>query len=263
MRGCSRLRARLPARTERRAPLREFAEAVLGDAHAGERIVARGRRSRRRRGRGPARTRATAGATLRRTRAGTPRRPSRRTAGRSASSSRLLVRPAGARVERPLVQRDKEDGVVVPEDVLRAVAVVHVEVDDRDALGAGAPARQRAATATLLNRQKPIARSRRRVVAGRTHEGERASLAPLRSPCPRRAARPRSSSPRRACRRRATSAARSRESARGARACGTGESPPRSPAGPRSTRRRRAAPRVAPAAPDGCPSGGVSRAADG
>ena len=48
----------------------------------------------------------------------------------------LLLRAAGAGVERPLVQRDEEHGVVVPEDVLRPVAVVDVEVDDRDALGA-------------------------------------------------------------------------------------------------------------------------------
>jgi hypothetical protein len=54
--------------------------------------------------------------------------------------------------------RDVEDAPVRLEHVLRAVAVVHVEVDDGDA---GEAARQggAAATATLLKRQKPIARS--------------------------------------------------------------------------------------------------------
>ena len=70
----------------------------------------------------------------RRTRAGTPRRPSRPTSGMFSGRLALLVRAAAARVERPLVKRDEEDGVVVPEDLLRSVAVVDVPVDDRDAL---------------------------------------------------------------------------------------------------------------------------------
>ena len=45
---------------------------------------------------------------------------------------RLVVRTAAARVERPLVERDEEDAVVVAEDRVGAVAVVDVEVDDRD-----------------------------------------------------------------------------------------------------------------------------------
>ena len=54
----------------------------------------------------------------------------------------LLVRPAGAGVERPLVQRDEEDGRVVPEDRLRPVPVMDVPVDDRDPSDAAArPAR--------------------------------------------------------------------------------------------------------------------------
>ena len=39
---------------------------------------------------------------------------------------------AGAGIERPLVQGGEEDGVVVAKDLLGAVAVVDVEVDDRD-----------------------------------------------------------------------------------------------------------------------------------
>ncbi len=48
----------------------------------------------------------------------------------------LLQRAAGAGIERPLVQGDEEDAVVVPEDVLRPVAVMNVEVDDRNAFDA-------------------------------------------------------------------------------------------------------------------------------
>ena len=49
-----------------------------------------------------------------------------------------VVRPARAGEERPrrLVQRDGQDPRVVPERVLDAVAVVHVDVDVGDALGA-------------------------------------------------------------------------------------------------------------------------------
>ena len=43
---------------------------------------------------------------------------------------------AGAGIERHLVGRAVEHARIVPEDVLRAVAVVHVPVDDGDALGA-------------------------------------------------------------------------------------------------------------------------------
>jgi hypothetical protein len=45
-----------------------------------------------------------------------------------------LAGPAGARVERPLVERHVEDARVVPEDVLRAVPVVDVPVEDRHPL---------------------------------------------------------------------------------------------------------------------------------
>src|SRR5581483_12228605 len=49
---------------------------------------------------------------------------------------RLLVRPAAPGEDAALVQGRVEDGVVRPEDVLRAVAVVDVEVDDRHMLRA-------------------------------------------------------------------------------------------------------------------------------
>ena len=58
-----------------------------------------------------------------------------------------------ARIRRPLVQGGIENAGVVPEDVLRSVAVVHVPVDDRDALAASASAA--AAIATLFNKQNP------------------------------------------------------------------------------------------------------------
>ena len=48
----------------------------------------------------------------------------------------LLVRAAGARVERPLVQRREEDRRIVADDVLRPVPVVDVPVDDRHSLDA-------------------------------------------------------------------------------------------------------------------------------
>ena len=72
---------------------------------------------------------------------------------------RLVVGPAAAGIERPLVERDEEDAVVVVEDRLRPVAVMDVEVDDRYALTAELRCATRAAIATLLKRQKPIARA--------------------------------------------------------------------------------------------------------
>ncbi len=47
-----------------------------------------------------------------------------------------LAERAGAGIERHLVGRGVEHVRVAPEDVLRAVAVMDVEIDDRDALGA-------------------------------------------------------------------------------------------------------------------------------
>jgi hypothetical protein len=49
----------------------------------------------------------------------------------------------------------EEDGVARAEDVVGAVAVVDVPVEDEDALGAERVSACRAATATLLKRQNP------------------------------------------------------------------------------------------------------------
>ena len=46
---------------------------------------------------------------------------------------------------------------IVPEDVLGAVAVMDVEIDDRDALGAMRFLRVPGGDGTLLKKQKPIA----------------------------------------------------------------------------------------------------------
>ena len=74
--------------------------------------------------------------------------------------ARVLGRP-GARIERPLVDAGVEHVAVGGEDRLGAVAVVDVPVEHQHPLGAAARrSRGAAATATLLNRQKPIARSR-------------------------------------------------------------------------------------------------------
>ena len=47
-----------------------------------------------------------------------------------------LTDRAGARIERHLMGRSVGDGRIVPEDVLGAVAVMDVEIHDRDPLGA-------------------------------------------------------------------------------------------------------------------------------
>ena len=54
-----------------------------------------------------------------------------------------LVEAARARVHRPLVHRDVQHPRVVVEDVLRAVAVVGVVVDDQPPARLGRPARRR------------------------------------------------------------------------------------------------------------------------
>ena len=83
-----------------------------------------------------------------------------------------LEQGAGAGVQRVLVERDVGDAGVVVERVLRAVAVVGVVVDDR-APARPASASAAAVTATLLNRQNPMAWVGERVVARRAHRAER------------------------------------------------------------------------------------------
>ena len=89
--------------------------------------------------------------------------------------SRLVVRAAGAGIERPLVQRDEEHAVVVrgrsprvplPWCTSQSTIATRSRPSSRCAA--------RAAIATLLKTQKPIARSRKRVVARRAHEREAA-----------------------------------------------------------------------------------------
>ena len=136
--------------------------------------------------------------------------------------SRLLVRPAGAGVERPLVQRDEEDGRVVPEDRLRPVPVVDVPVDDRDPPDARArPARDRAAIATLLKMQKPIAAvGSAWWPGGRTSAKPPCSAAEIATPAASSAAS-KVVSGGRSCRRRARSARARPGCARRTRACGS------------------------------------------
>ena len=66
-----------------------------------------------------------------------PRRAERRrqvARGAQAVAGARFVGGAGAGVERPAVDREESDAAVVVEHVLRAVAVVHVPVDDEHAI---------------------------------------------------------------------------------------------------------------------------------
>ncbi len=83
----------------------------------------------------------------------------RLTVNPSPSPSPTSRRAPGSRVQRRLVDRDEQDLGARVEDVVRAVAVVDVPVERSSRASArGAGARAARATATLLNRQKPIAR---------------------------------------------------------------------------------------------------------
>ena len=118
-------------------------------------------------------------------RAPAPRRPRRGTRRRSPrpGSGRLIVvprpapapdlaQPAGARVQRVLVERRVGDALVAPEDVLGAVAVMGVVVDDQHAL---APVGQGGGRDRHVVEQAEPHRPRGGgVVAGRTHRAERA-----------------------------------------------------------------------------------------
>src|SRR5215218_800399 len=85
----------------------------------------------------------------------------------------LLVLAAGAREDPHLVQRRVEDGVVVPEDVLRPVAVVDVVVHDRDS--PGTLGLQRAGGDRDIVQEAEAERGRRRRVMPRgSHEREAA-----------------------------------------------------------------------------------------
>ena len=123
------------ARRHRRAAARELAEPLLADAHVRQRVVV---------------VRVEAGRheyevrleprdggldqlverahVLVVARAGGQRHVQRRLA--------LVVGAAGTGIERPLVQRHEENTVVVLEHRFRPIAVMHVVVDNRDALQA-------------------------------------------------------------------------------------------------------------------------------
>ena len=218
--------AALEHRGERGASPRQrrasVAEAVAGQLHRTRAGRRRARRSRPRRAAGRARSRATAGSTS----SSKARRYSSlpEPAGSGTFTRRLvaLAGPAGAGVEGPLVERDVEDGRVVPEDRLRPVAVVDVPVDDRDALEAELGLGRPGGDGHVVEEAKAHRAVGRRVVAGRPDEREAAARRGLDRTRRRRAARPRSSSPRRACPRRARSGRRrSRDAGDVPGACGS------------------------------------------
>ena len=182
-------------------------------------------------------------------------------AGRQRHVERRLVarpRPAGARIERPLVQRDEEDGVVAAEDRLGAVAVVDVEVDDRDALEPELGLRVARRDGDVVEEAEAHRPVGERVVAGRADEREAAAVDRLERDPGGERARPPSSSRRRSCPASSARAGRSRAAARGGRRVRTRSSC--SVARDRSTVSPAEPAAAGPAAPDGRRSGGAARA---
>ena len=78
-----------------------------------------------------------------------------------------LAECAGAGIERHLVGRRVHDGRIVPEDVLGAVAVVDVEIDDGDALDAVRRLRVPGGDRRVVEEAEAHRRRRLGVVAGR------------------------------------------------------------------------------------------------
>ena len=77
------------------------------------------------------------------------------------------------------MRRSVEDARIVPENILRAVAVMDVEIDDGDALRAvRGSARDGRRSAALLKKQKPIGVARLGVMAGRARRDEGVGDAP-------------------------------------------------------------------------------------
>ena len=206
------------ARREAAAAARELAEAVGRSAPstpAGRRC---GRRSRPRRSAARARSRA---------------RPARRSSSNAWTYSSLpgarrqrdvhrrlvaLARAAGARVERPLVQRDVEDASGrprrCPASRCRGGRPSRGSRPARGPSSACARARRDRDVVEEAEAHRPVGG---RVVAGRADEREPAGAGRLDRRHRPRAAPPRSSSPRQACRRRARSGRRCRGSGRRAR----------------------------------------------
>ena len=95
-----------------------------------------------------------------------------------------LARGAGARIERELVRRHEQHRRILVEDPLRAVAVMHVVVDDRDA-GAAARARVGRADGDVVVETEAHRAIGFGVMARRAHQRQRARS------CRRRRARDR------------------------------------------------------------------------
>ena len=87
----------------------------------------------------------------------------------------LVVRAAAAGIERPLVERDEEDAVVVPEDRLGPVPVMDVPVDDRHALEPELALGDARRDGDVVEDAEAHRAPGERVVARRPHEREAAA----------------------------------------------------------------------------------------
>ena len=128
----------------------------------------------------------------RRTRAGTPSSPEPADSGTLSVVSSLLLRAAGAR-DRTATGAARRRSTVSSSQkiVLRPVAVVDVEVDDRDALERRVRLRDARGDRDVVE-EAEAHRAVRRARGGRAAARARSRrVAPPRSPCPRRAAPPR------------------------------------------------------------------------
>ena len=74
-----------------------------------------------------------------------------------AGASTGFIAITGSRIEWPAMDRKKPDPAVSPKSVLRSVAVMHIPIDNQDAIQSVFLRRDTRPMATLLNRQKPIA----------------------------------------------------------------------------------------------------------
>jgi hypothetical protein len=84
-----------------------------------------------------------------------------------------LAHRAGAGIERHLVRRAIHHGRVVPENVLAAVAVMHVEIDDRDAFRAVPFLRVARRDRDIVEQAEAHRRRGLGMMAGRAHRDER------------------------------------------------------------------------------------------
>ena len=84
-----------------------------------------------------------------------------------------LATGSGARVVRGLVRRRVAEGRIGVEDRLRAVAVVHVPVDDRDPLRNASRPQPRHGDRHVVEQAEAAAPPSRRVVSGWPNDGER------------------------------------------------------------------------------------------